>query len=904
MANGYTTLNIASANLADEVLVNRKGTTSRQAIDLLAMQIWARVGGPAHQTQSALFADLDWAEGTLGTVWGDEDEALLGIYRKLDIAEAGSWERIGDLPVGVASTARIADAVEAEALKRHEADLAITAALLAAGSVFEDVEAGMTAVADGSTFIVAAPDGEGIVIYRRDGSEAIELSTLRANAALAREWALAAQLGADQAALFDGFRVDSLSSLLENTALTYTAGQPGTVVAGNRGYASEEGTPIIVLPQVATQWDFITAHGVKINRTGNLGARSVYAAALLAIKLSDGQFGFMGSELYQKSDTAIGVHSCTNDLGVDGLVPAHGRATPWHFGGNSDDLDFDNTAAVQAAFDWARLGWNAAASCWERYVDLGGKRWLTTYPINATGIRQPRFAYGNGTLYGTFTGIGGVLEAYGTNNPHIFGILIVGAPEERENCPFYGYAHGRQDDNPLAPSNPPIAPSHAKHLETYGCFSRAAELNLGSEVTRTTGHLLNKAVQTTSCVVACFGDQKHAVRRWGVPVTSVFTDLPAVEDGAFSNILHDYSGCELKASAFWNATITGITNGNPAVVSFTTANSFQMDRIIEGDIAYLTSVSGMTQVNAGSYAVKNLVKSGLTGTFELYQGAVPIDASGYGIFTGTAGAWRRTGDAFVCGSVRGVNISNEAYLLAYGGEPIVIYADGGGANDIKFSGQTENQCNQIVRIITEPGSTTSIIGMKLDLMSASQVMKRVFLTEGDGTVSITDFELDVKTHATDFDLVQGGPANVTFKGAKLSAPVNINTSGADSFSGHIRKFSGTEINRFVGGVETDYLNLTTPSSALSATGLRADAASGGQLYARGPTWTAERMLLTAGKATSAQLLNAASDVNTKGKAQGTVVLDTTLDHYVRANNSAPTGTWKALGSNTIVHTPT
>lgn len=65
--------------------------------------------------------------------------------------------------------------------------------------------------------------------------------------------------------------------------------------------------------------------------------------------------------------------------------------------------------------------------------------------------------------------------------------------------------------------------------------------------------------------------------------------------------------------------ITGITNANPAEVT-AAGHTF-----VEGDVAQITGVAGMTEINDGVYVVGTVGED----TFEL----IDVDSTGYGVFT-------------------------------------------------------------------------------------------------------------------------------------------------------------------------------------------------------------------------------------------------------------------------------
>ncbi|NVP55957.1 SGNH/GDSL hydrolase family protein [Mycoplana rhizolycopersici] len=54
----------------------------------------------SYETRAQLYADLNWAAGKIGRVFGDSNEAYIGIYKKSGASGSGSWTRIGPLPGG------------------------------------------------------------------------------------------------------------------------------------------------------------------------------------------------------------------------------------------------------------------------------------------------------------------------------------------------------------------------------------------------------------------------------------------------------------------------------------------------------------------------------------------------------------------------------------------------------------------------------------------------------------------------------------------------------------------------------------------------------------------------------------------------------------------------------------
>lgn len=91
------------------------------------------------------------------------------------------------------------------------------------------------------------------------------------SAAQAQAWAdeaevncILAQSAAAQAALYDGPFLDTVVALLADTSLTYTAGQPSTVLAGDYVRTRAEGFAYQVATSSATDHHVATAGGVKL----------------------------------------------------------------------------------------------------------------------------------------------------------------------------------------------------------------------------------------------------------------------------------------------------------------------------------------------------------------------------------------------------------------------------------------------------------------------------------------------------------------------------------------------------------------------------------------------------------------------------------------------------------------
>lgn len=105
---GIRTTNIQSANLVASLIGNFDGNTVQIPLNLLKVLLSSEFAGPNYELRSELLADLAWDAGALGSVWGDPTESRRGVYQKTGARGAGSWSRIGDLPIASFAAADLA----------------------------------------------------------------------------------------------------------------------------------------------------------------------------------------------------------------------------------------------------------------------------------------------------------------------------------------------------------------------------------------------------------------------------------------------------------------------------------------------------------------------------------------------------------------------------------------------------------------------------------------------------------------------------------------------------------------------------------------------------------------------------------------------------------------------------
>lgn len=109
---------------------------------------------------------------------------------------------------------------------------------------------------------IAPPSGATVDEYIAQLAASVAAAEAAETAAMASEVAAAAS--ADEAALYDGVRLDDVAALIADSSLTYTASQPGTVAAGDIVRTRSEGFSYKVASSGSTDNHVETSGGVKL----------------------------------------------------------------------------------------------------------------------------------------------------------------------------------------------------------------------------------------------------------------------------------------------------------------------------------------------------------------------------------------------------------------------------------------------------------------------------------------------------------------------------------------------------------------------------------------------------------------------------------------------------------------
>lgn len=458
--------------------------------------------------------------------------------------------------------------------------------------------------------------------------------------------------------------------------------------------------------------------------------------------------------------------------------PMGGNCTPAHWGGSPGSTN-DATTAVQAAFTYAITKWSVPLGNWEGWVNFAGLFWRCTASIDACEIRQPDFRFGNGGLFFDMTG-GYGLQMFGSNRPFIVDPFLIELPQDPTACPEFGFCFGVRQTSGGGGVDP--SPGVKGTIRVDGHASKASILNLGSEVSNLIPFVHNPHPNTNAFCYAGIGDMQDAVDVWGGALTSSFCTLPTTGDGAFSNILHDFGSAEFKRSAHWVATVTGVTQANPAVVSFTVASAAQSSRMANGQTVHFdNTMGGMTELKRNTYTMANLsvAGDGLSGTFELSG----VDSTLYVAFSSDGAVARHTKHAVLFGSGSSFNIGPASYLVTYGGAPILCHCRNGNVNFLRFSGQAEKVPRNIVEFDVGAASAL-VIEAAIDTLNLSHPMDAPFkITRTTGSLSAYGGYVNIGSGSTFADELCTGGANFNPRNFTVISPIPIDLSGLQTFSG-------------------------------------------------------------------------------------------------------------------------
>lgn len=608
------------------------------------------------------------------------------------------------------------------------------------------------------------------------------------------------------------------------------------------------------------------------------------------VVLADGTVVQVGAVQWQKAGA-----EATPGI-VDRWLPAHGKATPFHFAGQPL-INFDNTAAVNAAIAFAASSWGPNQA-FAYIVDLMFCTWRCWGSVNFTGVRQPGLTMANGQIHSHAAGkiaVDGCL----TNKGYLRDVQIYGDPTDK---PTVGIYVGRGKLN----NKFPAAASFVFEGSTgsNGKFRCAAMLNFASEVSCMGDAPLwdNKHRSLKAVSVALINHMQTAEDWWGPGVIqSDYQTLPTPADGPKSNICHHLGQAHFMRNADYNLDVVGITLG-PQTVLQIAQGTLAAAEIEDGDQVYLTG-GDTVELDYSVFTATNVDE--VNDTIEL-QG---VDSTGFTPYTDGATLQNRTGPAMLVAGAKSVT-SHSGFLFSLGSPAIVFDMDNGtDVADWDFRFQAERFVSPICQFIAN-GGTKNVTNFEMRSHNYSQVSHHsVFSVNGDGVIAIDGGCLIISNMAEapsssvldqEDQFILNDFKIAVPRAAALPDPALIGPAG-NQYTGDMVAYDRFPPKKsYVLGIEgVTSLLFRTGGGALTGPGIRAIAPFD-MLYTWAPHDGSEVLLAAPVEVTQAELADVNSAINQIGKVRFKMVIDENGAIYT-ANGTTPTSGWRLVtGGATII----
>lgn len=586
---------------------------------------------------------------------------------------------------------------------------------------------------------------------------------------------------------------------------------------------------------------------------------------------------------YTVAATGASDHHLTTAGGVK-LYITDNVITPAHFGATPDVL-VNQGAYIQSAIDLAKASRISSFSDFSKSVSLEGKLYYTTQSINLSGIRQPGFHFGHGTIYGACAGKI-VLDIIDSNTVNLSNLKVIGDETAR---PSVGVMVGRNTSIRIAPSHDFF------NIETDGYFDLSAYINGGSEDMRQVNcSWVNQDHALTAFSAAIVG-HGGMYAKYFPTLTSDFQALPTV---AYSHISHSFGFSSIRRPANGNADITGITIGANAVITVDPADLASTGWVVGTLLFVDTSVGGMEEIWAESCEITAIN----TGTGQI---TTDYDSSGHTAYTSGGRLWGKTGPGLLIGSSSGTRMQGH-YILTYGSPSVILETGFGNVDGIDLTFQQENNPRTVVRVVNDTPTQMVIKQFKLNLLSASQITSdQIFSYSGDplGSIRFDNFSFTTAARTGPTALSSGGVFNLdpyfSVTGAALHvngrAEAEVGTSLPDDFEGTVYAYDDKK---------TYYVNVANLVMSTSGATIPKEGVirySGNQLMLKGQDLV-EREVLVNRTAATAAFTNIANVINTQQKYQGKPAYNTTTNRPVWASGSTAGAVW-VFADGTTAHTP-
>lgn len=479
-----------------------------------------------------------------------------------------------------------------------------------------------------------------------------------------------------------------------------------------------------------------------------------------------------------------------------------GAISPTWFGAVGDGAT-DDGVAMNRALSYLRNKIDTASNAITVVkLDLANKIYATTISLNATGLREG-WEITNGMILGKCTGKA-VLDIIGSRAGRLTNLTVRGDQTNRPSVgiqaargsaspEIYGFCDGMLFDK----------------VFTNGWFSTAAIHMYGQE-----------GSTYTRCKFWNSDKDAYIAIHSGFSTVAMSSDYRTPTTGAVSYINNKYMGVDyLHLPVNASATITGITQANPAVVT-ATGHPFN-----NGDVVVIGLVNGMTQINNFSATVANKT----TNTFEL----TGVNSSGFSAYTSG-------GQAVVAQTKPSILFErgeqhhwDTCYIVNYGSDSVEIGFPGGHEpRSVWFDALFEGAGSRSHVRFSDAGT---IYGFKLHTYNTH--CRDYIMSVGGtvGTVALYEPEIVVTNLSVGAPVLVSDAARFALYAADVHVPnstVLSSTTLADRFVGTLRhsstgdaaninsKYSSTNDGTFVPTVTASSGTITsyTPSGSVKYIG--------------------------------------------------------------------------------------
>lgn len=401
---------------------------------------------------------------------------------------------------------------------------------------------------------------------------------------------------------------------------------------------------------------------------------------------------FVVDDPFVRLDDAAGLRRLSDHLADRLLTPKNESAEA--------DGTTDDSAAFAAIKATAAASLNSDTEQYQGSMDLAGRRYRADSSIDLSGLSAGSgVSFGNGSLVSHATGKT-VLDCVASRDLHIHDLNIWG---DATDTPAVGIG--------FAPSSGgATSPRHSMtHNNIRGTFSLAGVVNQSSEVSDWRAITVMNDYRS---------EDAYGVIWQGNPIHTLPSDYQTVFASGFSNTRHRAQSIRVHRTKTTGITVTGITQANPAVVSYTGT------QIEAGFDIVIDSVAGMTELNGRVFTPANITSS----SFELSG----ENSSAYGAWTSGGTVHYKTGPCFYIGQLHSGRF--DLYGAQYGSYTLIL------ENDPDVTPAALDLANVVLDLHGEGNAVQSLVRFKTgtNIYRARDVMITEPNSHSVGSVFSTD----------------------------------------------------------------------------------------------------------------------------------------------------------------------